>query len=330
MMAVFVLRCWDEIAEPQSSIVAGYATPSPADIPDYEIGDRKNSFLASPCATSRSIHPSNASERAADPRQWNGHPPSMNRLRRAATAFCVALVCASGLHAGPPFLTDDPEPVDLNHWEFYVFGQGDRTAEAHTVTGPAVELNYGVAPNIQLHLVAPTMTVSAKEAGRTSGYGDTELGVKYRFLDETDSCPQVGLFPMAELATGSGARRLGNGRTWYRLPVWVQKSWGPWTTYGGGGVAFNSAPGQRTHDFEGWLVQRDLGQYLTLGTEVFRQGAETTGGRGFTVVNVGGYLKFTEDFNLLFSAGRSLSGERHTLWYLGLYWAGGPGRAAKK
>ena len=254
----------------------------------------------------------------------------MKRLRRATVGFCFALVCTSGLHAGPPFLTDDPEPVDWHHGEIYVFGQGDRTAEANTVTVPAVELNYGVAPNIQLHLVAPMTTVSAEEAGRTSGYGDTELGFKYRFLDETDSRPQVGVFPMAELATGSGARGLGNGRTWYRLPVWVQKSWGPWTTYGGGGVAFNSAPGQRNHAFEGWLVQRDLGKYRTLGTEVFRQGAETTGGRGFTVANVGGYLQFTKNFNLLFSAGRSISGERHTLWYLGLYWTGGPDKAAKK
>jgi len=242
----------------------------------------------------------------------------------------LALGLAAGLRAGPPFLTDDPEPVDLNHWEAYVFGQGDRTADSNAIAAPALEFNYGVAPNTQLHVVAPVANVSGGSGGWTSGYGDTEAGIKYRFLEETDSRPQVGVFPLAELATGSSARGLGNGRTWYRLPVWAQKSWGPWTIDAGGGAALNSAPGQRDYGFAGWLVQRDFGKHLTLGAELFRQGADTTDDRGFTLANLGGYLKFTDDFNLLFSAGRSISGERHTVWYLGLYWTGGPSEAAKK
>jgi len=242
---------------------------------------------------------------------------------RTLAAVFLAWASALGLQAGPPFLSDDPEPVDLHHWELYVFGEGDRTMDANSISGPAVELNYGIAPNTQLHLVAPIANSSSAGSGWTSGYGDTEVGVKYRLLDETDSRPQVGIFPMAEMATGSSTRGLGNGLAWYRLPVWVQKSRGAWTTYGGGGVALNSARGQRDHGFAGWLVQRDIGRHLTLGMELFRQGAGTTGGRSSTVANAGGYLKFTDNFNLLFSAGRSVSGERHTLWYLGLYWTGG-------
>lgn len=234
------------------------------------------------------------------------------------------LSAAAVVHAGPPFLTDDPEPVDLHHWEFYVFGAGDRTNDGNSLTGPAIELNYGVLPNTQLHLVAPMASVSGPGTGWTSGLGDTEVGVKYRFLNETDTRPQIGVFPMAELPTGSSARGLGNGRTWFRLPLWIQKSWGPWTTYGGGGVALNSAPGQRNYGFAGWMLQRDIGRYLTLGAELFRQGADTAGGRGFLAANAGGYVKFNDNFDLLFSAGRSISGERHLLWYLGLYWTWGP------
>jgi hypothetical protein len=242
----------------------------------------------------------------------------------------LTLGSAIGLQAGPPFLTDDPEPVDLNHWEFYTFGQGDRTGDVDSVIAPAFEFNYGVAPDTQLHLITPIADVSSPGAGWTSGYGDTEVGVKYRFLHETDESPEVAIFPLAELATGSSARGLGNGRTWYELPVWAQKSWGPWTIDGGGGVALNSAPGQRNYGYGGLLVQRDIGRYLTLGTELFQEGAETSDGRGSTLANAGGYLKFTEDFNLLFSTGRSISGERQTVWYLGLYWTGGPIEIEKK
>ncbi len=246
-----------------------------------------------------------------------------HRLFRWLKVIGLVAGATLGAQAGPPFLTDDPEPVDLQHWEFYVFGQGDRTADANAISAPAFEFNYGIAPNTQFHLVAPIANLSTPDAGWTSGYGDTEVGIKYRLLDETDSRPQIGIFPMAELATGSSSRGLGNGHTWYRLPVWIQKSWGPWTTYGGGGIALNSAAGQRNHGFAGWLVQRDIGRYLTLGAELFGQEADVEGGRGYVLANAGGYVKFTKNFNLLFTAGRSISGERHTVWYVGLYWTGG-------
>jgi hypothetical protein len=234
------------------------------------------------------------------------------------------------IRAGPPFLTDDPEPVDLNHWEFYVFGQSDQTSGYSAITGPAIEMNYGILPNTQLHLIAPMANFSTSGSGWASGYGDTEVGVKYRFLEETDFLPQIGIFPMTELATGNSSNGLGNGRTWYRLPLWIQKSWGPWTSYGGGGVALNSAPGQRNSGFAGWLVQRALGKYLTLGTELFWQDSDAVGGPQSMITNIGGSINFTEKFNLLFSIGHSISGERHTVWYLGLYWTGGSEQSAKK
>lgn len=122
------------------------------------------------------------------------------------------------MKAGPPFLTDDPEPVDLYHWEFYVFGQGDQALGYRAITGPAIEMNYGILPDTQFHLIVPIANFSAAGPGWASGYGDTEVGVKYRFLDETELLPQIGVFPMAELATGNSSNGLGNGTTWYRLP----------------------------------------------------------------------------------------------------------------
>jgi hypothetical protein len=250
-------------------------------------------------------------------------PPGKRLLQCA-----LLLLLPAAMRAGPPFLTDDPEPVDLNNWEFYIFGLGDRADGGDAVSGPAIEFNYGIATNTQLHLIAPVANVSAPGAGWSSGYGDTEVGIKYRFIEETDSLPQVGVFPMAELSTARPG--LGNGRTWYRLPLWIQKSWGPWTSYGGGGEALNPAPGQRNYPFAGWLVQRTLGKSLALGAELFGQGSSSAAVRGFTVANLGGTLNFTDKFALLFSAGRSVSGATNTVWYLGLYWTGGPQKDDKK
>jgi hypothetical protein len=93
------------------------------------------------------------------------------------------------------------------------------------------------------------------------------------------------------------------------VPLWAQKSFGPWTTYGGGGVTFVSAPGYRNFPYAGWLVQRDLGKKLTLGTEVFYHGPEglaTPQTRPATLVDLGGYYKFRDPgFQLLFCYGHT-------------------------
>lgn len=235
-------------------------------------------------------------------------------------AVCLNLILATRTFAGPPFLTDDPAPVDYQHWEAYLFGTDDYDGSAHTINAPAVELNYGVLPDTQLHLVVPMTTVAPDHGRAESGLGDMEFGIKYRFIHETNGWPQIGIFPMVELPTGDSNRGLGNGRAWFRLPLWIQKSFGAWTTYGGGGAALNSAPGQRNYPFGGWLVQRDIGEHLTLGGEIFAQGAAADGDQGFTALNFGGTCKFTEHFDLLFSAGHSVAGDDHTFCYLGLYW----------
>lgn len=226
--------------------------------------------------------------------------------------------------AGPPFLTDDPEPVDYHHFEFYTFATTDKAPDGTTTQVPAFEFNFGAIPNVQLHIVVPYTFESVPGQGTVSGLGDTELGVKYRFVQETSGRPQIGIFPMAEIATGNASDGLGNGRTWYRLPLWIQKSYGPWTTYGGGGYALNAAPGMKNYPFGGWLVQRDFGEHLTLGGEIYSEGAQQSGGLWSTFYNVGGYVAPTQHFNILFSVGHTISGSPHAIAYFAFYWTGGP------
>ncbi len=231
--------------------------------------------------------------------------------------------------AGPPFLTDDPEPVPFRNWEFYVFSTYDTTGKDTSATGPAFEFNVGALPDLQAHLVIPMVYAAPEDGPREYGLGDTEVGIKYRFVHETTRWPQVAVFPMIELPTGDADRGLGNGRTWWRLPLWLQKSWGPWVTYGGGGYVVNPAPGANNYVFGGWLLQRDFGDKLTLGGEVFSQGRSSDDSESFTVFNLGGFFKITPNLHLLFTGGHTLVGGTHTIGYLGLYWTGELGKGTR-
>jgi hypothetical protein len=214
-------------------------------------------------------------------------------------------------------------PVDLGHFETYVFSQWDNAPGAgSTVDGPAVEFNWGFLPNLQFHVVAPFENATVPGMPNAFGFGDTEVGIKYRFVQESAGRPQVGFFPMAEVATGNAARNLGNGQTWYRLPIWIQKSYdgGKWTVDTGGGAAINHAPGQRNYGFGGLLVQRSLGSGLTLGTEIYTQGASAVGTTATTFYNIGGTISPSSQFNILVSLGHSVAGQSHAIGYFGLYY----------
>lgn len=237
----------------------------------------------------------------------------------------IALAAAVPARAGPPFLTDDPEPVAYRHKEFYLFSTLDSAPDGKTVQAPAIEFNDGFAPDFMLHLVIP-YTLFYPDAGPVGrGLGDIEVGVKYRFLRETASRPAVAIFPFVEVPSGNAARGTGNGQVWYRIPVWAQKSWGPWTSIGGGGYVVNRAPGARNYWFGGWQIQRTLNAALTLGGEVFAQQADTADGAGSTFVTFGGYYGMAFcSCQLLFDAGHTVAGARHAVAYLGLYWTWGP------
>jgi hypothetical protein len=137
----------------------------------------------------------------------------------------------------------------------------------------------------------------------------------------------IGTFTMFEMPSGSAERGLGVGKTWYKLPLWAQKSFGPWTTYGGAGVTIFKVPGYRNYPFAGLLVQRDLGKKWTLGSEVFYHGPQgplTPQTRPSTMVDLGGYYKFRDPgFQLLFCYGHSAIGQTENYAYLGLYWTWG-------
>jgi hypothetical protein len=226
----------------------------------------------------------------------------------------AVVLLSTPAHAGPPFKTDDPQPVDFLHWELYVASMQEFGAGETHATAPHLELNYGVFRNMQLHLVTPLGYAHGGD-GTHYGYADTEIGVKYRLVDETGSLPQVGVFPLVEIPTGNPATQLGSGTVQAYLPVWLQKSWGKLTTYGGAGFWYNPGTGQKNWLFAGWEMQYDFTDALTVGGELYHQTADSAKSDQRTGFNVGGFVNLSENHHILFSVGRDTA--RNTNGYVG-------------
>jgi hypothetical protein len=201
---------------------------------------------------------------------------------------------------GPPYQTDDPVPVDLHHYEFYIFGGMDGTTAEIDSTGPAFEFNWGAIPRVQLHAILPWGAVAPSNN------------------------PVYGFFPMFEMPTGNSSKGLGVGKVWYKIPIWLQKNAGHWLFDGGVGYQVVPQTGYRDFPYTGWLVKRELNERLELGAEVFahgREGVATAQTERSAMIDLGGYYHFKnhpgEQF--LFCYGHSVAGQTENYAYVGMY-----------
>jgi hypothetical protein len=208
---------------------------------------------------------------------------SIDRLVRQVcwlgAVWAASLAGGGTATAGPPFRTDDPEPIEMQHWEINFFSLGTFNRIEHSGALAGIDANYGLAPNLEIHSTF-FLGYSANAGEPTAvGMGDLEVGVKYRFLSpgEEDWWPQVAIYPLLEVPTGNAQLGLGTGHMQLFVPIWLQKEFGKWTVYGGGGFFLNPGADNRNYWFSGIVVERKISDELTLGVECFiRPRASTT------------------------------------------------------
>ncbi len=238
------------------------------------------------------------------------------------------LAASTAALAGPPFQTDDPEPIDYKNYEFYTFASSDGTPVETDTEGPALEFNWGAAAESSpAHHRARRGDFSGRRAARAFGIGDIELGIKYRFVQEGKHRPMIGTFTMFEIPTGSAPSGLGVGKTWYKVPLWAQKSFGPWTTYGGGGATVFSVPGLSQLSVRGLAGAARFRQEVDAGQRSFLSRAGRAAGAANAPVDAGGLRRLLQISRSGVSTAVLLRphivGQTENYAYLGLYWTWG-------
>jgi hypothetical protein len=224
----------------------------------------------------------------------------MNLARVLFFSVLLALGASRTALAGPPFVTDDPVPTDYRNWEIYsglLYGNDGSGNTAASL--PFAEFNFGAMPNVQ---VSASFDLNELDHGSMpfSGYGGTEFGIKTRFVQEAGGSPQISFYPSVTFPAVAGQHAVPF------LPIWMQKSSGPWTAFGGGGVYLNSSPGMRDSTFVGGALERSMSAGTTVGAELYHQSSETIGGSDTTAFNVGMIAQVGQFHAILFSVGRAL------------------------
>jgi len=219
-------------------------------------------------------------------------------LRRSAIAGIALLLVATPAMAGPPFVTDDPEPTDQGHWEIYNFASG--TGLPSVVAGQAgLDINYGGAKDLQLTAVVPLDF----QTGTEPGLGDVELAAKYKFLHQAEGpwTPDVAFFPRLFAPTGTGA--FTDHHISLFLPFWAEKDFGKWSLFGGGGYDINPGADNRNYWLSGVTLTRAVTDRVNLGLEVYHQTPDTLQAKAFTGLNLGATYKLTDHWSLLAAGG---------------------------
>jgi len=225
---------------------------------------------------------------------------------RCLFGVSVDLLLVNVACAGPPFQTDDPEPVDVGEHELYIAMEQTRTSDDISGSRPLAELNYGPVPDLQIGIGIPYEFNNPNHGATEQGLGDIEVSAKYRFLQEENDHPMVSFFPLVVFPTGDSDIGLGNGKPQIFLPIWLQKNWGDWQSNGGGGYWINHASDARNHWFFGWQLQKDISQHWMVGAEIFHNTEEKVDEGASTGFNIGVTYAIDEHNHLLFSAGRGL------------------------
>ena len=212
----------------------------------------------------------------------------------------MQLLEAPAAHAGPPFVSDDPEPTDAQHWEVYNFVSGERLNGIDS--GQAgFDINYGATPDLQLTTVLPVDYSTAR--GQSAGAGDIQLAIKLRFVHQQADgwLPDIAFFP--RLYVPNGSRRFETGEASLFLPLWLQKDNGAWSYFGGGGYQINAGAGQRDYALLGAALPRRFGDDLLVGAEIYHQSGTLDTALAYSALNLGVTYQISPHLALLGSAG---------------------------
>ena len=187
------------------------------------------------------------------------------------------------LYAQLPFYTDDPAVTQPGKLHFEFFNEYDVLQHQYPnlqQNTANYRFNYGLPHNLEFDVDFPYLAIY-RETDRSAGFGDTDLGIKWKFRESSPDSrlPALGASFYVEFPTGNEKQQLGSGLIDYWLNLCVQEPLSEKTRVNvnfGFLFAGNTSTGvvgistTRGHVLTGGIsLLHDLNARLTAGAELY-------------------------------------------------------------
>lgn len=240
------------------------------------------------------------------------------RLCLRATSGFVTCLVAGLAWAGPPFLSNDPDPPERGQWEMILPSTFSRASDGNASgEWTTLDFNYGYDDRTQLSAGLPVPFVRDAGQPRRSGLGDAFVEYKRRFGVE----PHRGYFgidPELAFPTGDPDRGLGAGKVTADLPLLYQRRWGAWTAYADTRYKWRRGEDGRSYWFYGAVLERRIQDRAEIGVELYGNSSRREGEGPTAGFDLGFRYSLSRNVRLIGAVGRSYGGDRATNVLAGL------------
>lgn len=203
-------------------------------------------------------------------------------------------------------ITDDTGTVPKGHWEINTAFTIERTTDGRLLGIPLLDINYGLSKNTQLKVEIPWLKSSTNGQRSLTGLGNTNIGVRWRFRDETEHHRiALSIYPQIEFnnPTSSVRRGLVDKGPEFLMPLQWQTQVGKYGINGDVGYRFKRGKDEVIY---GVVFGRQFKEKYELLAEFHG----TTPTSGFSasenVYNFGTRVKLNKHMTLITSAGSSV------------------------
>jgi hypothetical protein len=217
-------------------------------------------------------------------------------------------------------ITDDPGTPGPGRWELNIPVIAEFSSAEKNIAFPYLDANYGWGERIQLKLETGWIYASFEGEGSHRGFGTSLAGVKWRFLDQSESGVDVSVYPQIEFRGpfASDDPEVADPGTRVFLPLEVSRDLGPMIVNAELGYNHFTA---LTHEWAyGLLVAREFDHQHEVLLET--HGLARTDGAGTELLlNAGTTWGFGPTVRVLASFGHTIATQTdepsHFISYLG-------------
>ncbi len=226
----------------------------------------------------------------------------------AGLGFLTLAICpAMRAQGAPPFFTNDPGTPGPKSWEINLLGAFERRADDRASAAPAFDIKYGIGDRCEIGYQIAHLNTRSRGAPRLTGWSNSLVGAKWRFLDEGEKGYLASIYPQVEFNNPHSAtvRRSGlvDSDTTVTLPIQAQRSLGDITVFAEVGHIIHL---HRSDEwFGGIAVGRSIGKKVAVGFEVHGHGSEHLA-RSHLLANLCANLAVNEHNGILIALGREL------------------------